>query len=65
MGGEGSMQAMNTILRNNRNLLRPKKLFDKNVNTNYVPKTRLAFPTKSTKDLEIIKDNFSCYFINS
>jgi len=27
MGGEGSMQAMNTILRNNRNLLRKKSMF--------------------------------------
>lgn len=30
MGGEGSMQAMNTIIRNNRKLLRKKGIFNRN-----------------------------------
>ena len=36
MGGEGSMQSMNTILRNNRNLLRKKSMFKKEKSFRYL-----------------------------
>ncbi|SDY08984.1 hypothetical protein SAMN05444411_1222 [Lutibacter oricola] len=36
MGGEGSMQSMNTILRNNRNLLRKKGMFNREKSFRYL-----------------------------
>ncbi|MDY0780949.1 hypothetical protein [Tenacibaculum sp. IB213877] len=55
MGGEGSMQAMNTILKNNRELLRKKRTFDKEKSFSSITDSKLNFKQVDEKELEKIK----------
>lgn len=55
MGGEGSMQAMKSILQNNRNLLRRKRMFDEKNNIKN-SNTKLEFKEITLEDLEKVKE---------
>lgn len=57
MGGEGSMQAMKTILENNRSLLRKKRMFDEKSSTTKNSNTKLEFKEIAQEDLEKVKQN--------
>lgn len=56
MGGEGSMQAMNTIIRNNRNYLRKKRMYKRERKVNVISDNKkLKFKKLSNSEIEKYK----------